>query len=80
MENKKYNGMCITGFIMGLISAGFYWLIPFLPLLAIIFSSIGLSKTKVENTKGKGLAVTGLVLGILFTLQIGVKLLMGRGL
>ena len=80
MENKKYNGMCITGFILGVLSAFLYWLIPFLPLLAVVFSGIGLSKIKVDNTKGKGLAIWGLVLGILFTLQIGIKLLLGQGL
>ena len=80
MESKKFNGMCIVGFILGVLSVAIYWLIPFLPVLAIIFSGIGLSKIKVENTKGKGLATWGLVLGILYTLLIGVKLLLGRGL
>jgi len=80
MENRKYNGMCITGFILGVLSVAFYWLVPVLPLIAIIFSGIGLAKIKADGTKGKGLAISGLVLGILFTLQVGVKLLLGQGL
>lgn len=80
MENKKYNGACITGFILGVLSAFIYWLIPLLPILAIVCSGIGLSKVKVENSKGKGLAIWGLILGIIFTLDIGIKLLLGQGL
>lgn len=72
--------LCITGFILGLLSIFIYWLIPFLPLLAIVFSGVGLSKVKVDNTKGKGLATWGIALGSLYTLQVGIKLVIAQGL
>jgi hypothetical protein len=78
------NGMATTGGVIG-ISGAVLSLIPFLgivigiPLgiLAIVFSSIGLGKVSSTLT-GRGLAVTGLVLGVLtviFKLIPGVNVL-----
>jgi hypothetical protein len=80
MEKKKYNWACVTGFVFGILSTILYWLVPFFPVFAIIFSGIGLSKVKKEGVNGRGLAIAGLVLGIMFCIQIVLKLSMGMGL
>ena len=56
------NGFAITGLVLGCISVVFYELL-IVPILAIIFSSIGIFKSPF---KGKLLAGVGLGLGILF--------------
>ena len=49
------NGFAIAGFVLAF----------FVPILGIIFSSIGLSKSKnLPNNAGKGLAIAGLVISI----------------
>ena len=80
METKKYDGMCITGFVFGLLSATLYFILVFAPFCAIIFSCIGISRTITNEKKGKALAIWGLILGILYTILIAIKLSMGIGL
>lgn len=77
---NKFNGHCVAGFVLGL-SSVILFLIPFVPILAIIYSSIGLSKLKTREQKGRGLAVWGLVLGLIFTaLTIGFWILVIRNM
>ena len=52
------NGFAIAGFICAL----------FLPPLGIIFSAIGLSRVDECHGQGKGLAIAGLVIGIISTI------------
>jgi len=69
------NGMATAGGVMGIITFVFVLLTPFVGiticvvpitmLLGIIFSHIGLSKSKHVGGMGKGMAVTGLVLNYL---------------
>ena len=67
---QRYDGCAITGFILGLasllvrVATGGY--MPLIPISAIVFSGTGMSRTRDGRRKGRGLAVTGLVLGILF--------------
>ncbi|NQU19349.1 DUF4190 domain-containing protein [bacterium] len=56
-----------TGFILGLSSILFYW-IGIIPILAIIFSIIGLSTFDRTKQKGRWMAITGLIMGILYSL------------
>jgi hypothetical protein len=58
--------MAVTGFVLSLISAPFYW-IGILPLLGIIFSAIGLGTVGPEQ-RGRALAAWGLGLSILWLL------------
>ena len=51
------NGYAIAGFILAL----------FVPPLGIIFSAIGLAKVNECHGQGKGLAIAGLVIGIIST-------------
>jgi uncharacterized protein DUF4190 len=62
-EKEKYDGMALSGFILGL--AGI--LIPGLGILGLIFSLKGLKrfKTKSYNKRGEKLAKIGIALGII---------------
>lgn len=57
-RHRRLSGMALTGFILSLLGFG---------LLALIFSSIGLSQTNGNPSKwsGKGFAITGFILSIL---------------
>jgi len=58
---KGANGMAVAGLILAFFS----------PLFGIIFSSMGLSKAKQLNGKGRGIAIAGIVVSILnFVLTI----------
>lgn len=71
MEKKPTSGMAVTGLVLGII-AFISSVVPLLNLLsfpfvllAIIFGGIGLYQT-IKGTKGgKGMAIAGLVLGVL---------------
>lgn len=81
---EQKNGMAtaggvlgIVGFVLGLIPLVGIWFGFILGVLAIIFSGIGLSKSSMIDGVGKGLAVTGLVLGIVTVI---IKLIPGVNL
>jgi len=63
-DDPKTNGSALTGFILSLIGLIFFGFI--LGVLAIIFSAIGLGKINKDSSKwkGKGLAIAGLIIGI----------------
>ena len=66
-SSARYDGFAIAGFVLGLVAfllTGYE--LPIVPLLAVIFSSIGLSRTARAKRKGRTIAVLGLVLGLLF--------------
>lgn len=63
---KKNNLIATTGFSLGIVSVFFYF-IGILPILAIVFSSIGLATFKSELQKNKWMAGVGLALGIIYT-------------
>jgi hypothetical protein len=62
------NNFALAGLILGIVSV-FFYVIGIIPILAIIFSGIGLSRTKIYNGAGKQPASIGLVLGIVFTIM-----------
>ncbi len=53
-DNSSGNGFAIAGFVLSFFGG----------ILGIIFSAIGLSKSNKNGGKGKGLAIAGLVVGI----------------
>ena len=60
---ERTSGMAIAALVIGI--AGFVFFGP-LSILAIIFGAIGISQINRDpNLKGKGMAVAGLVLGII---------------
>ena len=64
---KPRNAFALTGLILGIASV-FLSFIGIIPILAIIFSGIGLAKVRDRAGKGKVQAWIGLILGILYTL------------
>jgi thiol:disulfide interchange protein len=60
-------GLAITGMTLGIIGVFLFMLASIFPILAIIFSSVSLNQTKKAQVKPQGMAVAGLVLGIVFT-------------
>jgi uncharacterized membrane protein YvbJ len=58
---EKTSGMAVAALVMGIVS---FLLFGPLAILAIIFGAIGISQASKPNVKGKGMAVTGLILGI----------------
>jgi hypothetical protein len=61
------NGMAIAGMVLGILAVMFCW-VPFfnwlLALLAVIFSALGLARSKHVDGRGKGMAIAGLSTGI----------------
>jgi len=70
------NGLATTGGILGIVGFVAGWIPLFgilfgivLGILAIVFGSIGLSRSgKLPGAMGRGMAITGLVLGILIVI------------
>lgn len=76
IENENYGGVqaqnktniwCILGLVFAFL----------FPILGLIFSIVGLSQVKKTGEKGKGLAITGIVLSILPLLLIGIIVAIG---
>jgi uncharacterized membrane protein YvbJ len=61
-EGKRTSGFAIAALILGILGAS---------LLAVVFGAIGISQTgKDSNLKGRGMAIAGLVLGILWIVGV----------
>ena len=67
-EKPKKNTPALLGMLFGFIAVPNVLFSPVFAILSIIFSSIGISKSGKCGKKGLGMAITGLVLGILFLL------------
>ena len=63
-DETKTNGFAIAGFVLALVSL-FINLWGLIGILAVIFSGIGISCTGPNKEKGRGLAVAGLIIGII---------------
>jgi len=70
-DSSEWSGFAIAGFVCSLVGFFLFLLTRFpflLGTLGIIFSSIGLAQTIKKDKKGKGLAIAGLIIGILTVL------------
>ena len=74
IAETKTNGFAITGFVIGLVSM-LIDPVGIFGTLAVVFSSIGLGKIKNNGQKGKGLAITGLILGIIALVWLVIKII-----
>lgn len=75
---KKYNGLSIAGFIVSLVSfLGGPFTILFGPIVGIVLSALGLWQIKKSEQQGKGLAITGIILGALAILATIVLVVIG---
>jgi len=58
--------MAIAGMVLSLVGlVPCFWLFQFPALLGVIFSFIGLGQTKNGARRGRGMAITGVVVGLL---------------
>lgn len=64
-EKAPVDGMCIAGFVCSVLS---------IALLGIIFSAIGLSRTRKNGKRGRKMAVAGIVISILWMIVLAVRL------
>ncbi len=64
MKIKK-DKSAVASQVLGILSV-FLWEFSIFPILAIVFGIIGIVNTNKNKTDGVGLAITGLVLGIIF--------------
>lgn len=74
-SNNSYNGLSITGFVLGIISC-FLNFFGIIGIVAVVLSSIGLSQISRDYQKGKALAIIGIVLGtinIIFALFVFIS-------
>jgi hypothetical protein len=62
-SSGESNGMAVAGFVLSLV--GLIILAIPMGILAIIFSSIGLNAALNKGKRGKGLAIAGLIIGII---------------
>ena len=77
-EDKKYNGVGIASFVCGLVGI-FYYQFP-CGLAALITGIIGIVKFDQSKEKGKWMAITGIILGVLDILCSIIILLLGLGI
>ena len=69
MALAQENGMAVTSFVCGLLGLVPLWIGFVLCILAVIFGVLGLQRANgVAMGKGRGLAIAGIVLGLLFVL------------
>jgi hypothetical protein len=78
-ENEEWSNMAIAGFVCSVLGILLLLVPPLaivLSILGIVFSSIGLRQTR-NGKRGRGLAIAGLVIGILpfFLLLVFIALL-----
>ena len=59
--------MSVASLVLGLVNViPCFWLFPLPALLAVIFGFVGRSQIKRSGARGAGLAIAGLILGIVF--------------
>lgn len=59
-EHRQFSGMAITGFVFSLL-----WLGGLGSLVAVVVCGVAMKRTKTRGQNGRGLAVAGLILGVL---------------
>ena len=64
MGKKKTNSLAVAGFVTGIVSL-FINFCGLVGLVATVLSAVGLSQIKSSKEEGKGMAITGLILGII---------------
>jgi len=67
-QNEVKNNWANIGLTLGIISI-FFGFIGIIPLIGIVISAIGISKSKNLEGKGKVRAIIGLVLSIIYLLN-----------
>jgi hypothetical protein len=64
-QRATSDGMAIAGFVCGCVGILMFWMYAILPILAITFSGISIGKSKRNGFQPSGLAIAGLILGLI---------------
>ena len=75
---KKTNSFAIAGFVISIVSSALCCGI--FNILGLIFSIIGLTKSKELDNEGKGLAIAGIVISIVVMLGVLLWILLFGGM
>ncbi|WP_373558000.1 DUF4190 domain-containing protein [Paenibacillus sp. XY044] len=75
MMQPKTNGKAITSMVLGILSVMILYIGFILGILAIIFAALSFKELKRGYEQGKGMAIAGLVCGIIGVLLWGLILL-----
>ncbi|WP_438347757.1 DUF4190 domain-containing protein [Paenibacillus sp. FA6] len=67
MPPVKTNGKSITALVLGILSIALPYIGFLIGIIAIIFASLSFKELKYKNEEGRGMAVAGLVCGIVGT-------------
>lgn len=76
---KPGNGLAVTALVLGCCSIVFWWLYAIVPVLAIIFGGVSMNQSKKAGFKPNGMAIAGLVLGIVFAAVAALMFLLVWG-
>ena len=69
MQNNSNSGMAIASLVLSLVGIiPCFWGFQIPGLLGMIFGFVGLSQTKDNARRGRGMAIAGLVIGIILVL------------
>ena len=84
MEPKKSSGLAIASMVLGIVASCFSCCLYYISLpcavISIIFSGVALSKIKAGTADGKGMAITGLVLGVISIVPAIIIIAVGNSL
>lgn len=71
VQSAGYNGLAIASMVLGIL--WIYWVGS---VLAVIFAGIALNQSKTDGKQGKGMAVAGLVLGLVGLASLAIVLIL----
>jgi hypothetical protein len=57
--------MAIAGFVCGCVGVVLFWMYGILPILAVTFAGVSMSRAKTRGFRPAGLAIAGLTLGVI---------------
>ncbi|BFH62332.1 DUF4190 domain-containing protein [Paenibacillus azoreducens] len=75
MQPPKTNGKAIAALVLGILSIVSPWFGVILGIIAIVFASLALRDIKSKHEGGRGLAIGGLVCGIVSIVLYGIMIL-----
>lgn len=67
VPQRPTSGTAVASMVLGIVGVLGGWCLIGIPcILAVIFGHLGMNECETQNKSGKGMAITGLVLGYLF--------------
>jgi hypothetical protein len=76
VAQPKVNGLAVASMVLGICGLLFGWLYVIPCILGVVFGAVALRKINAEGLAGRGMAIAGLVCGIIGTAFWGLMLLL----